>query len=317
MAVVCTQSDVAFNVTLSVLQVPTLIFCLAFPYPYIVAYRAKALRTTKLQFYLGFIFIVLITLHNLAEVIQASTGCNAPTVSAAFDVSRNALYVVQASMLAVLLFLRLVFIFKDTQFELSQRTIYTFVGLLVFAILMFIGLVALLFTPSAWGILPFLVVLGFLDYVCGLICINYLFIRRLLKVYSGVKDSVTKESGLKYVATKNAVLCVVSSSTILLSMIGIVLYLIDPGHAMAIAYNVLLQFDVVTNLLSVVLTYSRFDAWYQRLCGCCHRRCGACCLCCVQSKLKNQAMIDTEQEQQVELESATSPDTQTDTQQEL
>jgi len=299
MAYVCSKSDEAYNIIVIVLQVPTLLLSLYFPVPMVAAYRKKELKTTKLQFGLALTFLALISLHNISEITQAATQCNAFAVHATFDVLRNTLYIVQGSMLGVLLFLRLVFIFMDTQFEVSKCTMYVFAVLLTIEVLLFAGLIALWFM-GAWDLVLSLIFLCFLYYVVGLIAINVLFIRRLLNVYASVKHNTSKESGLKRVATKNAVLAVVSSSTCWLTMIGVFLYVADASIVMGTIYNVFLQIDVMTNLLSIVLTYSHFDAWYQRLCGCCHRRCGECCLGCVQRKVNDQDIIEVEEQTNVE-----------------
>mmetsp|Transcript_44644 Transcript_44644/g.71451 ORF Transcript_44644/g.71451 Transcript_44644/m.71451 type:complete len:310 (+) Transcript_44644:33-962(+) len=256
----------------------TLIISIAFIYLYIAAYCKNELKTSKMMFYFGIAFLFCITLMCISLIIRQETYCQYHVVSGWFRILAPAFYFIQVGLLMTTLFLRLAFIFKDTQFKLAKRTIYVYAMLCIVLLALTVFLIAFMLTGQSPGMVSVLAALAALDYLCQLFWINYLFVAKLMRVYKQCKDSVSNEDKLLHIATKNAILCVVSSSTIFLQFTITIIYFQAPSPFTAIVVAFAIQFDLVTNMLSILLAYRRFDAWYLRLCGCCHRACSAFCL---------------------------------------
>ena len=244
---------------------------------YINAYSGNKLHTSGILYYLGLSFfgVVLIDFINLSAEYRQK--CHDENLFFSLHSISICLYVFQAAIIVLFLFIRLMRIFKDTLFAISKRIIQVFITFnvsgLVFGIF---GLLLRQYTNNAklasfglllWGI-------GTIIYVFTVSWLNYLFITKLMNAHRNMaRQSIQSDQTLVETITKITLLCFVSTSNLILFVASYVVSIYwDSPHSMFISRIVIFG-DLYTNFLSVILSFKYFEKWYKALCAFCDRKC--------------------------------------------
>eukprot|EP00485_Elphidium_margaritaceum_P010715 CAMPEP_0202686678 /NCGR_PEP_ID=MMETSP1385-20130828/2435_1 /ASSEMBLY_ACC=CAM_ASM_000861 /TAXON_ID=933848 /ORGANISM="Elphidium margaritaceum" /LENGTH=358 /DNA_ID=CAMNT_0049341307 /DNA_START=25 /DNA_END=1101 /DNA_ORIENTATION=+ len=230
---------------------------------FIVAQIRGELKISKLTFLSGltlftlvFAVYALVLLNNLTNCTKNDTGGVGFTMSAVFNSS------VQLGVVGVL-YHRLVSIFKDTALKLGKCVIVSF--WITYCIAAVLELTAgVLYTVSPELSVELILLAGML--VLFLIFwMAALFIFKLCKVYR----NVPKENGarLLQVITKNCILAIVSTSLTFASFVVAGIQAATLSYPVFILFALVVLFDLYTNFICIMLTYSYFTNYYQSLCG--------------------------------------------------
>ena len=179
-------------------------------------------------------------------------------------------------MIFVILFGRLVTIFKGTTFKVSKSKIVIFVVTVTPVIMATLIGTILFYGPYTQNQKK----LGLLILVCTgtayavwLIVLNGLFINKLVRVYKANRNSTAANERLIRVITKTSILCFTSTwCTILFIGTYFLKDAINSPHYYLFT-GLLLFIDNYTNYWSVLLTFKHFEHWYMRLCGFNDRKC--------------------------------------------
>ena len=186
-------------------------------YIYIQAYLQKKLKSTSLLFHLGLaLFMVIFIIFTIA-IAHHRMYChpNYQYLSNFIDITNGILYIAQSTIVVVILFIRLVDIFKGTLLALSNCIIHSFLAVIsadailgsscsiAYNLLEEYSPNSPLFAPiySFWAFSSFV-------YLILVILLNALFIFKMYKVYHTDKAMNIK---ILNIITKTTVLCVISS----------------------------------------------------------------------------------------------------------
>ena len=246
-------------------------------YIYISSYIRNKLKSTKLLFYAGLFMFICIPLSLILNAIFCLYRCHNPELGELIAAPRFYIYPIQGIMLTLILFIRLISIFKDTKFRLSKCTIISYVSMVGF------GFISTIIgnTLIQWDKTQFIgfllwILLGF-DYLFCVIWLNILFLRKVFKVHKASRMNLNNRQKLLNMITKTTILCVMSTSFIIIYLVVFFVYV---GTSDSLKYYVMIGFtlcaDLYSNFLSILLSYSYFSGWYEKLCGCCHYKCIQC-----------------------------------------
>ena len=202
--------------------------------------------------------------------------CNNPRLGAKIAMPRFYIYALQSITLTFVLFERLVFIFKDTQFRLSQCTIILYISLVIIGSLTVVTAFSMqLFFDTQYQFIA-LVLSSFaaLDYVFLVIWLNVLFVRKVSRVQASSNMNKNNRQKLLDTIIKSTILCITSTSFIILYLVVYLVYVGTSGSLILFVVTTpLFIADLYSNFLCVLLSYSYFNRWYYKLCGKCHRQC--------------------------------------------
>ena len=187
-------------------------------------------------------------------------------------------YGLQLYLLWLVMFIKLYYVFKESVYQLSLCT-------LRFFIILFIIL------PTALGINLFLFTMAnpeteiyhrYLFIMYGIIALfslilTYLFVYKLYKIYrdSNQQSKMDPNDTFLSIMSKTTILTFTSIFfTMLVPLILVIFetFKAEPDHTHDFKYGILTVigiFDVYTNFLCVMLSYSILDNVYKKWCGCC------------------------------------------------
>ena len=279
----CTSVEVIYNTyTLPVINASAAISTTPLIYMYIKAYLNKQLKATTQLFYLGLTYYGIILISFIISIFRNWVVChnNSKHLSNYLDLTNGTLYCIQSTLLIIILFNRLVHIFKTTPLALSRCLIHSFVSIIVaVAVLSSTCTISynLLeeYSPDSTWLLPIDLLWGFLSlvYVISVIWLNAMFINKMYKVFRLEHASDKTSNKIVNIITKATVLCVISSISILLFVIPFFVWSVVRSYHILFVSNVTLVTDLYFNLLSVWLSNSCFDAYYFRMYGSCDKMC--------------------------------------------
>ena len=244
-------------------------------YLFLKEYTKKRLTTPRTLFLLGTTTFAAIFLYFIDCAIINSVECRNERLYFILRATGYLLYMIQAEMLTVILFLRLTFIFKETAFAINIWTVRSFIGCVIAASSFYI-IGATLYVSSEQFNLIGLSMLGltFLLYILVVIWLNGLFISKLNTVHK-LCDKANTDKKLINTITKTSVLSFISTSQIIICMACVLIHGVMRSPVTLILFSTGLVSDCFTNFLAILLSYNHFNAWYLRMCGCCHIRCDA------------------------------------------
>eukprot|EP01084_Bolivina_argentea_P194674 334052_1 len=247
-------------------------------YSFTKTYCKKKLGSSKLLCYLGMIFYVSIFAYYFIMAIANGLWCQHTDFAVLIHHFAYFLYPLQGAILVIILFSKLVHIFKDTQFQLSSITIYIFIGLTITSFTTSCcGQIMARFLPQFYSIGVSLWILSFVPYILTVIWLNCLFIYKVFTVFNKSCQKRPRVVEMLNLITKTALLSFISTLQIVIFMIFMFLNLLvfKSIHFKFLRHLVLLM-DLHTNFLSVFLSYKYYHEWYMKLCGCCHSKCFKC-----------------------------------------
>ena len=219
---------------------------------------------------------ILIPLSLIFNTLFCLYRCHDPDFGHILALPRFYIYPLQGIMLSLILFIRLVSIFNDTKFRLSRCTIIVYVGLVIFGFVTTVignSLIELQNDDFLHLIGFFIWVLAGIDYVFLIVWLNALFLHRMHKVHAASKMNINNRMKILNMITKTTILCVMSTSFIIIYLVVFMVYTAISGSMQFYIFiALLLVLDLYSNYLSVLLSYSYFNPWYDKLCGSCHNR---------------------------------------------
>ena len=86
-----------------------------------------------------------------------------------------------------------------------------------------------------------------------------------------------KEQNLVIIMTKTALLSCFSSSTLMLTWIILPFSIFFPSPHLRFVFAMSILLDLLTNFLTILLSYQYFNTFYYKLCGKCHHYCYDLC----------------------------------------
>eukprot|EP01084_Bolivina_argentea_P147422 257924_1 len=245
-----------------------------FTYQHISAFNSneKSKQMSKVLYYGGIVFFINVILYFIinATVLTTILCCN-------YLYASSFSYVTQFGLMVALLLYRLYFIFENTQFALQKYTICIFSILYISTFVM--GHIAAYsrnflyhtYWHNSVGIYYFMVM--------GLvICFIFLFLYKLISVYSQVQQMRGSNSKMMRTITTIFLLSTISIfwSAVFAILTSFHQYLPKTDH-MIFWWKFIAWIDVYTNFLGILLGYPWFDRYYGVFCGFCHRNCSKIC----------------------------------------
>ena len=127
---------------------------------------------------------------------------------------------------------------------------------------------------------------SFLWYISEIIFLSILFVSKLLRVYKNTIADHDRLPGTSQGTRQSRNLLGTITRLSVLNFVSLSISAIAAGSA-AMFYSeriwiefgahFIVQMDVFTNFVCVILSHGNYDRYYLILCGCCHRRFKACC----------------------------------------
>ena len=239
----------------------------------IIVYIQNKLKTSRLLFYTGIIYYMVIILFYIIQAIWSKHVCHHRELAIILATPAGGLYTLQAVMLVLLLFIRLVSIFKATSFALSTLTIKLYIAILIIGPITYS--LFLLTRYSSIGMLFYMITIS--SYLFAVIYLNGLLIHKLFTVHIQCSANDKRDNLRLNTITKTTILSILSTSLSVVFLTTYILYSAFSGSLIFLFMTrLLLIADVHTNFLSILLSYKYFKHWYRAICGCCHDQCVEC-----------------------------------------
>jgi len=255
---------------------------------YIRSYRREELRSSRLQFMLVVIFYGAVFINLTVNMLfymdwcRSSWGAQFPLI---ILILTGYFYPLMSVMLVAVLFVRLVAIFKNTEYQVSKRAIRNNAIYLVINLSIFLVGMSTMFAcytePMCIVIgLPLLGLSGIL-YFGQIFLINFLFIRRLARIYKLAKESAVNDANkTRFVntITRTAWLTFVSTTfSVGYSILFPMLSLVGQSTFFSVFHDLVFIGDILTNFVCVYWSHALYHRWYMKFCGVCHAMCFHCC----------------------------------------
>eukprot|EP01083_Nonionella_stella_P095409 267862_1 len=255
-----TWCTMGFNAILFISTIPILI-------SFIRHYSKTETKPPTTLFYSSVTFIICSSLALLAQIPVQLFQCielETPHAEGFILLMFSIFYSVQYYMLLVSLFLRLKETFHGSIYELSECTVKTFKFLFTFnPLFMTITSVILAFNMiigiALFSIL-FVIAFGMTT------TIVWLYVYKLSKVYK----NVDADEHYVDIITKLTILLVFCILGTFIAPIPVTLhFMASPMDAYAFwTVHSMLSLDIYMNFICIVLSYSYFNPYYLKLCGC-------------------------------------------------
>lgn len=247
-----------------------------------MAFMNNQLKTSNTLFFAGLSFYVVIVVHNLCEATYFGLYCYFGDKYYIFDLITQYLYPIQGVILVTFLFLKLISIFKYTDFAISKVAVYTFSTLSIIGIICALIAQTLICFPELGPL--FLVLITFFAssfiYIFLVLWINLLFLRKLYIVYKSSQDVINNNQKLIKVITKTAILCFISTIFIIAFLASYFIVRVGYSPYAYLLSRLALIGDIYTSFASIYLSYDYFDGLYLKMFGYCHNKCQVCWMNC-------------------------------------
>eukprot|EP01084_Bolivina_argentea_P178730 308900_1 len=238
---------------------------------FIFSHKQHAKADCKVHF-LSIIFLAL----NISII-----GCYIPyqTRCKTWGTFWELLWMIQSSfqiyLLVVLWYYRFTALFSSSVvLRLSKRTTGCFHIYFIFAALVMIvyayAAYLYVFASSKYITLCLIIVgIAFTWLFCGIISLSFLFIKKLIQAYKWI----TNDPSFISIITKYVILTVLSLSITILQPLFPNLRTMYPNSIIIkFTHHYVVLLDAFTNCLYLILSFSDFDIFYQKICGCVHKR---------------------------------------------
>ena len=196
-----------------------------------------------------------------------------------------------------MLFYRLKIGFEATMFAISRLTTIIFIVVYILCfILSFLHLVLIRISTSQSTDLQVLVQgISLILAVFIIFMLSSLFIYKLIAVNKSCKSEESQQKLISSI-TKMSLLFSVSIISLLLSAIfvGVTTSLNLGSSHTHFVNGILVTIDLMTNFMSVFLTFGHFEKYYLKICGCADAKCKSLCKCMFKSPETNLSRVVSE-----------------------
>jgi len=276
------------------------------------AYKENKLRVNRGLFAVGAIFFLTVAITWISWFFQVYVFCRGDLKLLITGLNWGGqMFSIQTLMLIGILYYRLYSIFNETPMALSK------VMNIAFSIYYLLMSIFLIFGLGVWA--NYFANSSLILAICGLLVVaaivflQFMFSYKLYRVHKSVGRH-GHEQGMKAIIVKNTLLAVISTSVTLLLFVMIALDpIVNSVHFMFFR-STCAALDLYTNYFCILLSYSYFDAYYVKLCGCCDRGCHRMwSKCLVRKESKHEEPNDEEMQRVVSAEESTLTTTGTGT----
>eukprot|EP01084_Bolivina_argentea_P162156 282218_1 len=274
MNAVCTGNDYkAFQIAFLITD--GLLLLTYAPLLYLYSQATCKFKSMKTLLYASVLFMFFNVLFLLSQFAMIAVGCHRDPLKGDFyDAWMMTSYIFQTYGILLMAYCRLYHIFAPSMFALSKCTniVYTIVLIIIPVCL----ITSVLFEKTELAAL--LMGVGILALIISLISTMILFIRKLKKVFKS-SDSTDEFIGT---ITKLTILNAISFTITLMIPIIIIIegsvahptkdYVITSAFMMFA-----MTADAYSNLWCILLSFSNFNDYYMKICGCLHSKCKSLC----------------------------------------
>eukprot|EP01083_Nonionella_stella_P074923 203397_1 len=264
---------------------------------YVTFLYIKAQRVLQLPnglYIAGLVFFTMTFMFYIVQTNKFIFYCSNPGVSDAFRAFSVHIYGAQVVILLGILFHRMIAVFTNTVFELSNKKIKCFVAIYVVTWIALTFHAIILSAYLIWGVwlVPYsaYVVVAAAGASCMLTLnglLIYLFIYKLIRTFQSLNAN---KDNLLHLITKTALLYFTSTFTLLFFIMAQPLRKLQSVHLDFVCSLIVIA-DVYTNFMCIFLSYEFVDNYYEKICGCCHRKCYGFCSTCITKDDKNMPRV--------------------------
>ena len=164
---------------------------------------------------------------------------------------------------------KLIFVFSQSIYAISKKTIVLLVILFVIEpIIIIIVVIISLMTHIPQTVVTF----GFLYSISFSLVVTGLFVYKLKKVYDSTATA-NKSKNLIKVMTNLSILCILSISCTVISLLSfLIMDAMNGDLYFVILRDYAVLFDEFTNVICVMMSFNFYQKGYRVLCGSCHLR---------------------------------------------
>eukprot|EP01083_Nonionella_stella_P223183 795663_1 len=269
---------VLYNYVLPITYIFSAITMIPPVYRFVRVYYTNRLLS-KLLFWSGLVAFTSIFLFLISAAIFSVFYCDGNEKLIwirLLSVISMSLYWVQSSMLLQILFYRLYFIYRDTVLCLSKCTITVWIVYFTFASLLWTAGLIVYYTSeshSEYGLV--MAAMGAMLCALSNVWLVGAFIYKLVKIHN---YNIHNDDNTKYLnlVTKISLLCFISAVIYLANSIASPLLVFQTVY-LDFVWRMIILADVYSSFLCVLLSYGKFDHWYQKICHFGHINCRLLC----------------------------------------
>eukprot|EP01084_Bolivina_argentea_P088422 159637_1 len=201
----------------------------------------------------------------------------------------------QNTLLVILLFIRIYYVFRGTPFQLTHTIILIFILSFIISIGIFISLLSTRFTfPNTHPSFTCAVTLCIFN-LLFMISITSLFLVKLANIFkleNKIQISTDENNGLINIITKMTILSLISMSITFIACLFLLFRFVVFGSNI---YTIIISewattIDIYSNFLCVSLTFNFFEKSYLKLCHCFDAKCKHICFIILIGS-KNEAQL--------------------------
>ena len=245
-------------------------------YHVIKAYRSKGLGGNKYLYYMTLIYFFINAMLCILNGLQHVFYCGNVEITKACSWIGAINYAIQYLLIWHILFYRLHYVFKRTPSELKRSTFY--IANIYYIVVVLTGIICMtLWIPvtrtyfkqnQLYRLALRLCLLGQFLGILWIIWVIGLFIYKLMHIS---RNTANDDDGkMKSIATKQFLLTLASILTFIL--VALASNFLGTSIFVYFLSSISYALDLLTNYLSILLGYKRFDSYYKILCGKCHAK---------------------------------------------
>eukprot|EP01084_Bolivina_argentea_P077101 139788_1 len=272
----CSASYLKFQYIHATINFIILSIALFFSLKFCLNHKQNKQSLPMILHYSSNIFILVSLTAFITFIVKTISECYNSDLNQILNIIWSLSYFSQWILLLSVLFIRLDFVFKDTEYELSKYTIRIFIFMVCAMSLTFIVPLCAVKVSSPF-IYYITVILMFGIAIILSLIITYLFIYKLYKVYNiTYTDNASQTNNLLSTMIKNTILAMTSIGTSLLNTLNyIIWYTVFRSISIETSYpilNIFYLLDFSSNFFCIMLTFSANKFYYYKLCGCCEMK---------------------------------------------
>lgn len=248
-------------------------------------------KPQKIIIHFGLIFSVLAITTIIIDITETFAICsrNAYYMEIFFDLATQ-IYICQLATIAMLWFIRIHYVFHDSVFRISKIVTFIYVSMAII-VMTSASIATWLPMDLETQEIIWLICYGF--YFLVLYTINHIFVYKLYSVYKAAREKeAAQDINAQYfiiIITKIMILNFVSVVVTIIAAVSIAFYDITTELDFFHTFSFLL--DNFTNIICVILSYSYYSSYYDKICGGWHR----CCILCGSKIIgHNQQVVELE-----------------------
>eukprot|EP01084_Bolivina_argentea_P314174 544159_1 len=281
----CSISDIIASVVVILINIIFLLFSISMTYTYISKhYNTSRSRTASIQkqqsgtsaqsdmpkllYYTGLMFVI-ISIILLTVAVPFNFYCDDHWIFDIFTEIFSVSYSIHCYLMLILWFLRIYYVFKDTEFALNKCAFYFYFILAAIMPFLMIYSIIILSTDSSFGLIIFLVLLFlFLIFLLSLVG---QFVFKLIRIYKNLSHQ-HQFIGIITRSTILTIFCLVFSI-----IYGLLMVARNVSDYILFRYlrNSFQLLSIFINYVCVLLSYHYFDGYYAKCCTKMDNKCTA------------------------------------------